>query len=150
MRALIQRVSRASVRADGQVTGEIQNGLLVLLGVGDSDEPGDALWLAEKIVKMRIFSDAEGKMNKDVLESEGGLLVVSQFTLFASTSKGNRPSFVRAAKPDQAILLYKLFLDEVCRFCGHPAATGIFGAHMEVSLLNDGPVTIWLDSRNRE
>lgn len=150
MRALIQRVSRASVRVDGQVTGEIQNGLLVLLGVGDSDEPGDALWLAEKIVRIRIFSDAEGKMNKDVLESEGGLLVVSQFTLFASTSKGNRPSFVRAAKPDHAIPLYNLFLDEVGRFCGHPAATGIFGAHMEVSLLNDGPVTIWLDSRSRE
>lgn len=150
MRALIQRVSRASVEIDDAVQGEIGKGLLVLLGVEHEDTEEDGLWLAGKIAQMRIFSDAEGKMNLSVQDIGGSVLVVSQFTLHASTKKGNRPSFIRAAKPDIAIPRYEGFVAALQSMLTQPVQCGIFGADMAVSLLNDGPVTIWLDSRAKE
>ncbi len=150
MRALIQRVDRAGVRVGGRVTGEIGAGLLVFLGVEGEDTLEDVEWLAGKVVRMRIFGDEEGQMNRSVVEVGGGVLVVSQFTLHASTRKGNRPSFVRAARPEVAEPLYGAFVARVGELAGCEVATGEFGAMMSVELLNAGPVTIWVDSRARE
>jgi D-tyrosyl-tRNA(Tyr) deacylase len=150
MRALIQRSRKASVSIKGEVCGQISHGLVVLLGVEHDDTGEDADWLAAKIVQMRIFSDPEGKMNLSVKEAAGGVLVVSQFTLHASTKKGNRPSFIRAARPEHAIPLYEHFLHAVESMLEKPVERGVFGADMQVALINDGPVTIWMDSRARE
>lgn len=150
MRAVVQRVSSARVTVAGEITGEIGAGLLVLLGVGHSDTDGDAQWLAEKICALRIFEDADGRMNRSVVDIAGGVLVVSQFTLFASTRKGTRPSFNDAAKPDLAIPLYEAFNRFITAALGRPVATGRFAAMMDVALVNDGPVTIVIDSKVRE
>ena len=147
MRAVIQRVSEASVTIDGAVSGAIGKGLLILLGIEEGDGAADVEWLTDKIIRMRIFPDEEEKMNRDVMEAGGGLLVVSQFTLHAATKKGNRPSFIRAARPEQAIPLYELFLSRAEEKLGRPVACGQFGAMMKVALVNDGPVTILIDSR---
>lgn len=151
MLALLQRVSEASVTIDGEVVGSIGQGLLVLLGIEAVDAQEDVDWLVGKITKMRIFSDDAGLMNRSVLDVEGDLLVVSQFTLHASTKKGNRPSFIRAARPETAIPLYESFA-AACRaeLSEERVATGRFGADMKVALVNDGPVTIPIDSRNRQ
>lgn len=150
MRAIIQRVSHASVTIEGSISGAIEEGLLVLLGIEPADTEDDIEWLAGKISRMRIFGDEEGKMNRSVVDIDGGLLVVSQFTLFASTKKGNRPGFTRSAPPPIAIPLYEQFVKTLSFVAGRPVATGEFGADMKVALLNDGPVTIWIDSKNRE
>jgi len=150
MRALLQRVSNASVRIDGNVNGSIENGLLILLGVTTDDTQEDIDWLIRKIANMRIFNDEQGVMNKSCLDIGGRYLVVSQFTLHASTKKGNRPSYIYAAKPDIAIPLYEAFVKQLGVVSQTEVSTGIFGADMKVSLLNDGPVTIWLDSKNKE
>jgi D-tyrosyl-tRNA(Tyr) deacylase len=149
MRVVLQRVSNASVRVNGEVSGSIGPGLLVLLGIAADDTPDDADWLARKIVAMRIFSDAQGLMNLDLAAIGGGLLVVSQFTLWADYKKGNRPSFIRAARPETAIPLYEYFLARLAALTGQEVQKGIFGADMQVSLVNDGPVTIIMDSRSR-
>ena len=146
MRAILQRVSEAQVQIDGATVGEIGHGLLVLLGVTKSDTAEQARWLADKIVSLRIFNDAEGKMNLDVAEVGGAILVVSQFTLYGDCSKGRRPSFIDAAAPETAIPLYEEFINTV-KAHGIPTATGRFGAMMQVSLINDGPVTLILDSK---
>jgi D-tyrosyl-tRNA(Tyr) deacylase len=150
MRAVVQRVSEASVTIDGLVTGQIGRGLLVLVGVEVGDSPGDADWLAGKIVALRIFPDDEGKMNRSLFDAAGEALVVSQFTLHAGTKKGNRPSFVRAAPPEEAVPLYERFVAEIERGLGRSVARGVFAADMQVALVNDGPVTIIIDSRSRE
>lgn len=150
MRVVIQRVSQASVLIRNEIVARIDTGLLVLLGIEDRDDLSDAEWLAGKVVRMRIFPDAEGKMNASVQEAGGGIVVVSQFTLHAQTKRGNRPSFIRAARPEQAVPLYQAFLAELERELGKPVGAGEFGADMKVSLVNDGPVTIWMDSRERE
>jgi D-tyrosyl-tRNA(Tyr) deacylase len=150
MRVVIQRVSEARVDVEGVTRGEIGRGLLILVGVEQEDEESDAEWLATKIARQRIFGDEAGLMNRSVSEIGGGLLVISQFTLHASTRKGNRPSFTRAARPDQAVPLYEHFLAELEREAEIRPATGCFGAMMEVTLVNDGPVTIVMDSRARE
>lgn len=148
MRAIIQRVSKASVSIDGKSNGKIKTGLLVLLGIENADCEKDIEWLVKKIVQMRIFSDSEGKMNLSVQEINGDILVISQFTLFASTKKGNRPSFIQAAKPDVAIPLYEKFIVATEKLLNKKIQTGVFGADMQVELINDGPVTIILDSKN--
>jgi D-tyrosyl-tRNA(Tyr) deacylase len=148
MRALIQRVTRAQVEVDGAVAGEIGAGLLVLLGAGRSDSTADADYLAEKIVQLRIFADAEGKMNRSLIESGGALLVVSQFTLYGDCRKGRRPSFDQAAPPEQARGLYEYFVAAARRLCPR-VETGVFQAHMLVSLENDGPVTLLVESPAR-
>ena len=148
MRALIQRSKQASVTIAGEITGSISHGLVVLLGVEHEDTVEDADWLAGKIAQMRIFSDAEGKMNLGVKDVGGSVLVVSQFTLHASTKKGNRPGFTRAARPEQAIPLYEHFMTVLATEV--PVKRGVFGADMQVALINDGPVTIWMDSRAKE
>jgi D-tyrosyl-tRNA(Tyr) deacylase len=148
MRALIQRSKNASVTIAGEITGSISHGLVVLLGVEHEDTAEDADWLAAKIAQMRIFSDAEGKMNLGVKDVGGSVLVVSQFTLHASTKKGNRPGFTRAARPEQAIPLYEHFMAALAQEV--PVKKGVFGADMQVALINDGPVTIWMDSRAKE
>jgi len=150
MRAVIQRVSEASVTVGDTITGQIGLGLLIFLGIEDEDGTDDMEWLARKITKLRIFSDEEGNMNHSVEDVQGGLLVVSQFTLHASTKKGARPSFIRAARPDIAIPLYEKFIKYMEVTSSRPAATGRFGADMKVRLLNDGPVTITIDTKNRE
>jgi D-tyrosyl-tRNA(Tyr) deacylase len=150
MRAVIQRVLEAAVAIDGKPVSRIGPGLLVLLGVEAADDPSDAGWLSGKVARMRIFGDSEGKMNRSVAETGGDVLVVSQFTLFASTKKGNRPSFIRAAVPAVSEPLYEEFCAAMERETGRPAARGVFGADMKVSLVNDGPVTILIDSRARE
>lgn len=150
MRLVIQRVSEASVTVDGTVTGRIGTGLMMLCGIEHDDTAEDIAWLAPKVTQMRIFSDADGKMNLSVKDIAGGLLVVSQFTLHASTKKGNRPSFIRAARPEQAIPLYEQFISALETDTGRPVERGIFGADMKVALINDGPVTIVIDSRARE
>jgi D-aminoacyl-tRNA deacylase len=144
MRAVLQRVRRARVVVDSEVVGEIGPGLLVLLGVAPTDSEEHGLWLADKIVGLRIFSDAEGKMNRSVAEVGGGVLVVSQFTLYGDCSKGRRPSFIDAAPPEKAVPLYEAFVAAV-RAHGIPTATGRFGAMMQVELVNDGPVTLIID-----
>lgn len=150
MKVVIQRVSRASVTVDGKITGHIDEGLLVLLGIEDADGDEDILWLSNKIVNLRVFNDENGVMNKSVLEVKGGILLVSQFTLHASTKKGNRPSYIRASKPDIAIPMYEKMIAQLQADLGQPIQTGIFGADMKVELLNDGPVTIIIDTKNRE
>jgi len=150
MRAVIQRVCEAEVIINDLATGTIQKGLLVLLGIEDADTEKDVDWLAQKIVNMRIFSDEAGLMNKSILETEGQILLISQFTLFAHTQKGNRPSFVKAAKPDKAIPLYELIIKALEKYLGKKIATGVFGADMKVKLVNDGPVTIIMDTKDKE
>lgn len=150
MRAVIQRVSKASVTVDGKVTGHIREGLLVLLGIEDADTDEDLQWLSAKIVNLRIFNDDEGVMNRSVLEVGGGILLVSQFTLHASTKKGNRPSYIRASKPPVAIPIYEKMIVQLEADLGKGVERGIFGADMKVELLNDGPVTIVIDTKNRE
>jgi D-tyrosyl-tRNA(Tyr) deacylase len=146
MRALIQRVTKARVLVDAETVGEIQRGLLVLLGITHDDTAADAKWLAEKVASLRIFADAEGKMNLDVGEIGGGVLIVSQFTLYGDARKGRRPSFVAAAGPDLAVPLYEAFINGI-KALGLPTATGRFGAMMQVELTNDGPVTLMVDSK---
>lgn len=150
MRVVVQRVSEARVTVGGAIAGQIGRGMLVLVGVEAGDTPADAEWLAAKIVAARIFPDDEGKMNRSLVEVAGEALVVSQFTLHASTKKGNRPSFVRAAPPEEAVPLYERFLTEIEQGLGRPVAQGVFAADMQVALVNDGPVTIVIDSRQRE
>lgn len=150
MRTLIQRVQRASVTIDGTVKSEIAKGMLVLVGIEDRDTQEDIEWLSKKIVNLRIFDDENGVMNRSVIESEGEILVVSQFTLHASTKKGNRPSYIHASKPDFAIPMYEAFCAEMGLQLGKEVQTGTFGADMKVELINDGPVTIWIDSQNKE
>ena len=150
MRLLIQRVARASVTIDGEVRSQIGRGLLVLVGIEEADTREDIEWLAGKLCRLRIFDDAEGVMNLDVKQIEGEVMVVSQFTLHASTKKGNRPSYFRAAGEAISRPMYEEFVREVEQQLGQKVATGEFGADMEVALVNDGPVTIWIDSRNRE
>ena len=147
---VIQRVSEASVIVKSEVTGEIKSGLLVFVGIGDSDTQEDIIWLAGKVINMRIFNDENGVMNKSLMDISGAVLLVSQFTLHASTKKGNRPSYSKASKPAIAIPLYERLIIELETQLGKKIQTGIFGADMEVQLLNDGPVTIIIDSRNRE
>lgn len=150
MRAVIQRVSSASVSIDGQARAAIGPGLLVLVGVEEGDGNEDITWLSGKIVRLRVFPDEQGLMNRSVQEIGGEVLVVSQFTLFASTRKGNRPSFTRAARPETAIPIYDEFVKQLSAALGKPVATGEFGAMMKVSLVNDGPVTIIIDTKARE
>ena len=150
MRAVIQRVSRAEVAVNGSVKSAIGGGLVVLVAVEESDTDEDSEWLSGKIVRLRVFDDADGVMNWSVQEAQGEILAISQFTLFASTRKGNRPSYSRSAKPDVAIPLYERFIARLQQDLGKPIQTGEFGAHMDVSLTNDGPVTIIIDSKQRE
>ncbi|TCN62101.1 D-aminoacyl-tRNA deacylase [Acetobacteroides hydrogenigenes] len=150
MRAVVQRVAKASVTIDGEVKSSIGEGLLILVGIEDADTPEDIEWLSGKIVRMRIFEDEQGVMNRSVAEVGGDIIVVSQFTLHASTKKGNRPSYIKASKLDFAIPMYNQFVAQVERDLGKPVGTGIFGADMKVELLNDGPVTIVIDTKNRE
>lgn len=150
MRLVIQRVLRSTLQINGAVRSHINKGLLVLLGVEENDSPDDVDWLVSKTSQMRIFSDHEGKMNLDVKQVNGEIMVVSQFTLFASTKKGNRPSFIQSAKPEIAIPLYNLFLKKLSEVMPTPIKTGEFGADMQIELVNDGPVTIIIDSKNRE
>ncbi len=150
MRAVIQRVSEASVSIGGEVVSSVGAGLLVLLGGEDAGTEEDGKWLAGKIANMRIFADGDGKMNRSVLDAGGGVMVVSQFTLHASTKKGNRPSFIRAAGPEHAEPEYESFCDILGGLLGRPVARGVFGGDMQVALVNDGPVTIWMDTKQRE
>jgi D-tyrosyl-tRNA(Tyr) deacylase len=150
MRLVIQRVSSASVKVDESMVSEIGNGLLILAGIEDADSAEDIDWLVKKVCQLRIFGDSEGVMNLSVQDVSGEMIVVSQFTLHASTKKGNRPSYIRAARPETAIPLYEQLVSEFSKTLGKPIGTGIFGAHMEVSLVNDGPVTIILDSKDRD
>ncbi len=150
MRAVIQRVSEASVTIDGQISGQIDQGLLVLLGIENADTEEDIQWLTAKLSKLRIFSDEDGKMNRSIQDVGGGFLVVSQFTLHASTKKGNRPSYIRAARPEVAIPLYEKFMSVLQTYSEQPIQTGEFGADMKVRLLNDGPVTIIIDTKQKE
>jgi D-tyrosyl-tRNA(Tyr) deacylase len=150
MRAVIQRVSRASVTIEGMIRSSIGDGLLILVGFEDADNTEDIEWLCGKIVNLRIFNDEQGVMNKSVLETGGDILLVSQFTLHASTKKGNRPSYIRASKPDIAIPLYEQTIKSLTTQLGKPIGTGEFGADMKVELLNDGPVTILFDTKNKE
>lgn len=145
MRVLLQRVSEAAVRVDGEVVGAIGPGLLLLVGFADEDGEAELDWMANKCAQLRIFEDEAGKMNRSVLDEGGEALVVSQFTLYGNPSKGNRPSYVRAARPEVAIPLYERFIEKVSEAVGRPAAAGRFGADMKVSLVNDGPVTLWLE-----
>ena len=149
MIAIIQRVTHASVSINNQVKGHIETGFLVLLGITHTDTLEDVAWLSRKIVGMRIFSDAESKMNLDLAAVEGDILLISQFTLHASTKKGNRPSFIDAARPELAVPLYEAMIHQLSADLGKSIQTGAFGADMQVSLLNDGPVTILIDSKNR-
>ena len=149
MIAVIQRVSQAAVHIEGNVHASIQTGFMVLLGITHTDTVEDVQWLSKKMAGMRIFSDAEGKMNLPLQEVNGEILLISQFTLHASTKKGNRPSFIEAARPEQAIPLYEQMIDLLSKELNQPVRTGIFGADMKVSLINDGPVTILLDSKNK-
>jgi len=150
MRAVIQRVSEAQVETDGAVVSSIGPGLLILLGIEHDDQSEDIHWLVRKIINMRLFNDEQGVMNESVQDVNGQLLVVSQFTLHASTKKGNRPSYIRAARPETAIPLYEALVSALQEAHGKPVGTGVFGAYMKVRLCNDGPVTLWLDSKNKE
>ncbi len=150
MRAVLQRVTQASCTVDGVVTGAIDTGFLVLLGIEDADALEDLDWLAQKIIGMRVFGDENGLMNKALADVGGDILLISQFTLFASTKKGNRPGFTRAARPDIAIPLYEKMIEKLSGLLGKKVKTGIFGADMKIALLNDGPVTILIDTKNKE
>ena len=150
MRVVIQRVSEASVKVEGNITGQIGQGLLVFMGIEDADSYEDIEWLSNKIINLRIFNDEQGVMNKSVLEIGGSVLLISQFTLHASTKKGNRPSYIKASKPDLAIPLYEKMIAQLEKDLGKKLQTGVFGADMKVQLLNDGPVTISIDSKNKE
>ncbi len=150
MRAVIQRVSQASVKTNGTTTGEIETGFVVLLGIEEADTEEDVSWLAQKITGMRIFGDENGLMNKALTEVNGSILLISQFTLFAQTKKGNRPSFIRAAKPEKAIPLYEMMIKTLEKMLGKSISTGHFGADMKVSLMNDGPVTIIMDTKDKD
>ena len=150
MKAVIQRVTHASVTIEGTVNGRIDGGLLVLLGIEDADNDEDIQWLSNKLVNLRIFNDEAGVMNRSVLETGGDILLISQFTLHASTKKGNRPSYIRASKPEVAIPLYEKMIAQLQKDLGMKIQTGIFGADMKVELLNDGPVTIVIDTKNKE
>jgi D-tyrosyl-tRNA(Tyr) deacylase len=150
MRAVIQRVTSANVVINNKVRSSISKGLLILVGIEDSDTTEDVIWLSGKVINMRIFNDADGVMNESVIDQGGDILVVSQFTLHASTKKGNRPSYIRASKPPVAIPLYEQFVQQLQTDLGKPVFTGEFGADMKVSLLNDGPVTIIIDTKNKE
>ena len=150
MRLVIQRVSSASVKVNDSIVSEINAGLLILAGIEEADSSEDIDWLVKKVCQLRIFNDAEGVMNLSIQDIDGEIIVVSQFTLHASTKKGNRPSYIRAARPETAIPLYEKLVSELTRILGKPVGTGVFGAHMEVSLVNDGPVTIIIDSKNKE
>jgi D-aminoacyl-tRNA deacylase len=150
MRVVIQRVSKASVTVDGTIKGKIETGLLVLLGIEDADNDEDIQWLSGKIINLRIFNDENGVMNKSVIDMMGNILLVSQFTLHASTKKGNRPSYIKASKPDFAVRMYEKMIAQLENDLGRKIQTGIFGADMKVELLNDGPVTIVIDSKNKE
>jgi D-tyrosyl-tRNA(Tyr) deacylase len=150
MRAVIQRVTKASVTIDEVIRGKIGDGLVVLIGIEDADSEEDINWLSNKMVNLRIFNDEEGVMNKSVLEISGSILLISQFTLHANTKKGNRPSYIKASKPDVAIPLYEKLIAQLKTDLGKEIETGIFGADMKVELLNDGPVTIIIDTKNRE
>ena len=150
MRAVIQRVSKASVTIDNKSYSQIKNGLLVLAGIEDADSAEDIEWLSNKIVNLRVFNDDNGVMNVSVKESNGDILVVSQFTLHASTKKGNRPSYIKASKPEFAIPMYEKFVQQLGNDLGKTVSTGVFGADMKVELLNDGPVTMVIDTKNKE
>ena len=150
MRIVIQRVSEASVTVDEKITGAIGTGLLVLMGIEDADSDEDISWLSNKIVNLRIFDDENEVMNLGLKEVTGDILLVSQFTLHASTKKGNRPSYIKASKPDFAVPMYEKMIRQLEQDLGKKIQTGIFGADMKVKLLNDGPVTIWMDSKNKE
>ena len=150
MRAVLQRVSRASVIVEGDVTGQIGQGLLIFLGVGKGDNPTDSGWLIGRILKLRVFEDGEGFMNQSLTDIDGAALVVSQFTLYGSLKKGNRPSFNRAAPPDQALEIYEAFVSELSTALGKPVPTGRFGADMQIEAHNDGPVTLVIDTRERD
>lgn len=150
MKVVLQRVSKASVTIEGEKVAEIGNGLLVLLGIVDNDTNEDVKWMSNKIVNLRIFADKQGVMNNSVLDAKGDIIVVSQFTLHALTKKGNRPSYIKAAKPERAIPLYETFIKQIQSDLGKLIQTGQFGADMKVELLNDGPVTIIIDSKNKE
>jgi D-tyrosyl-tRNA(Tyr) deacylase len=150
MRVVIQRVSEARVAVEGKEVARSGPGLLILLGIEEADSGEDIAWLVKKILQLRIFNDSEGVMNLSVTDTGGAVTVVSQFTLHASVKKGNRPSYIRAARPETAIPLYERFIREMEESLGKPVGSGIFGAHMEVSLVNDGPVTIILDTKNKE
>lgn len=149
MKAVIQRVKRAGVRVEGNTISEIETGLVILLGIAEEDESADIDWLTKKIANLRIFQDEQGVMNRSLLETGGEAIIVSQFTLLASTKKGNRPSYIQAAKPEMAVPMYESFVQQFEELLGKKVGTGVFGADMEVSLNNDGPVTIVIDSRNR-
>lgn len=150
MRVVIQRVSKAAVSIAGEIVGEIERGAVILLGIEEADNMEDIAWLTRKIAKTRIFADSEGLMNVSLEEINGGALVISQFTLHANTKKGNRPSFTRAARPEHALPLYEDFLKQLSGQLPHPCQSGVFGADMQVNLVNDGPVTLIIDSKNRE
>lgn len=150
MRVVVQRVAEASVRVDNQVVGSIKNGLLVLVGIEDADTHNDLQWLSGKIVNLRIFDDENNVMNLSIKDFGGDILLISQFTLHASTKKGNRPSYIKASKPETAIPLYEKMIEQLSSDLGKQVQTGIFGADMKVSLINDGPVTIVMDSKNKE
>lgn len=150
MRAVIQRVSQASVTVEGTIIGQIQRGLMVLVGIVNEDDNADIEWLSNKIIQMRIFDDENGVMNKSLIEVGGAILLVSQFTLHASTKKGNRPSYIAAAKPEVSIPLYEAMIQQLQKDLGTSIKTGKFGADMKVALINDGPVTITIDSKNKE
>jgi len=150
MRVVIQRVTNASVEVHKETVGAIQNGLLVLVGIEDADTDEDVVWLSNKIVNIRIFNDEQEVMNKSVLDINGDILLISQFTLHAATKKGNRPSYIKASKPEFAIPMYEKMIMQLAKDMGKKIQTGIFGADMKVSLLNDGPVTIVIDSKNKE
>ena len=150
MRAVIQRVSEASVIIENEIISRIEIGLVILLGIEIDDNNEDVKWLANKTSQLRIFSDIEGKMNNSITDVNGAVIVVSQFTLHAKTKKGNRPSYIKASRPEQAIPLYELFKEELSQLIGKKVQSGVFGANMQVSLINDGPVTIIIDTKNKE
>jgi len=150
MRAVIHRVNSATCSIEGKISGQIDKGFMILLGIEDNDTDEDLDWLAQKISNMRIFSDENGLMNKALADVQGNILLISQFTLFASTKKGNRPGFTRSAKPDLAVPLYEKMISELGQLTGTKIQTGVFGADMQISLVNDGPVTIIMDTKSRE
>ena len=150
MRIIIQRVVKASVTIDEKKYSSIAQGFMVLLGIENEDTLDDIMWLCEKLISLRVFKDAEGMLNLNIQQINGEILIVSQFTLYASTKKGNRPSFTKAAKPEVAIALYEKFISEIEKLIGKACKTGLFGANMQIELINDGPVTLILDSKNKE